>query len=110
MNQIFKSIKRVNMYNQYIKYRIPITLKSDIYLIKWLPNSESKFHGHRGKKCNFVLIKGYFLEEIRKKNKNSVETKQIIYPFTKYSINDNIGIHKMINNENKIKWSIHYYY
>lgn len=106
MYQIFKSI---NVYNQYIKYKLP-SYKSSIYLIKWLPNSESRFHGHKGKNCDFMLIRGYYLDEIRKKNKNSVETKQMINLFTKYSINDEIGIHKMINNENKIKWSIHRYY
>ena len=38
MDRLFKSI---NMYNQYIKFRIP-SLKSDIYLIKWLPHSKTK--------------------------------------------------------------------
>lgn len=104
MNKIFKSI---NVHNQYIKYKIPF---NNLYLIKWPPNSETRFHGHKGKQCDFILIYGYFLEEIRKNNKQSVEIKHIINPFQKYSINDNIGIHKMINNENKIKWSLHRYY
>ena len=104
MNKIFKS---VNVHNQYIKYKIPF---NNLYIIKWLPNSETRFHGHKSKQCEFILIYGLFLEEIRKKNKLSAEKTQIIYPFKKYSINDNIGIHKMINNENKIKWSLHRYY
>ena len=106
MNKIFKS---VNMYNQYIKYRLP-SLKSELYLIKWLPESATIFHGHQGKQCDFMLLGGSHLIEKRRINGNPVETGQIIYPFKKYSINDTIGIHRIINNENKMKWSLHRYY
>ena len=105
MNKIFKS---VNVYNQYIKYKLP-SLKSNLYLIKWLPESATCFHGHQGKQCDFMLLWGYYLIEKRRTHR-LVETGQIIYPFKKYSINDKIGIHRMINNENKIKWSLHRYY
>jgi hypothetical protein len=105
MEYLFKS---VTMYNQYIKFRIPC-LSSEIYLIKWLPNSETIYHGHKGKQCNFVLLKGNELYEKRKTNANANESLTILKPFHIYSINDTIGIHKIINNDNKIKWSLHRY-
>jgi len=106
MNKLFRSI---NVNNQYIKYRLP-SLRSEIYLIKWFPKSETEYHDHRGKQCNFVLIKGNQLNEIRKKNDTIIGIHRTIYPFKIYSINDTIGIHKMINTSKKIKWSIHRYY
>ena len=106
MNQIFRSI---NVNNQYIKYSLP-SLKSEIYLIKWFPNSETEYHDHKGKQCDFMLIKGNQLNEIRKKNKGKCGIHRNIYPFKKYSINDTIGIHKIINTDPIIKWSIHRYY
>ena len=106
MSNIFKFGTQIN--NYYIKYKIP-SLNSEIYLIKWLPNIKSDFHGHNGKDCNFILLWGSYLFEERCKNKLSVISCQKIKPFKKYHINDKIGIHRLINTENKIKWSIHRY-
>ena len=68
MNQLFKS---VNMYNQYIKYKIP-SLYSEIYLIKWFPNSKTKIHNHRGKNCNFITLNGSLSEKRYLKNNKIV--------------------------------------
>lgn len=94
--------------NNYIRYRLP-SFKSEIYIIKWLPYSETDFHGHKGKECKYMLLKGSQLFEERCKNKLSVITCHKIKPFKVYHINDKIGIHKMINSENINKWSIHKY-
>ena len=104
-NRVFKE----NIKNQYTKYRLP-SFKNEYYLIKWYPNIQTEFHGHNGKNCNFTLLWGSYLFEERCKNKNSEITFHKIIPLKIYNINDKIGIHKIINSENKIKWSFHKYY
>ena len=107
-SKFIKFIQPINVNNQYIKYRLP-SLKSDIYLIKWLPRKSTEYHGHYGKICDFILFKGKNLKEFRK-NKHSEVTLQNIEPFKKYTINDLVGTHKIMNIHNTIKWSLHRYY
>ena len=101
-----KLIKIININNQYIKYKIPFT-KSESYLIKWLPNTKTKFHDHKGKQCDFYIL-GFYLEEIRK-SKNFTK-HHTLGPLQKFSINDKIGQHKIINSHDRIVWSLHNYY
>ena len=111
MSNIFKlsNIKfKERVKDVYIKYRFP-SLKNKYYLIKWLPNIETDFHGHNGEECSYMLLKGSHLFEERYKDNLSSITYNKIKPFKIYHINDKIGLHKMINSENKIKWSIHKY-
>lgn len=110
MSNIFKyfNIKlKQEIKNTYVKYRLP-SFKNEYYLIKWLPNVETDFHGHSGKECKYILLKGSYLFEERYNNLLEI-SYQKIKPFKIYHINDKIGIHKMINSENKYKWSIHRY-
>lgn len=112
MSNIFKltNIKfKEQIKNHYIKYRLPL-LNKEYYLIKWLPNVETDYHGHKGKECKFILLKGSYLFEERLNNNSFVKSYEKIKPFKVYHINDKIGIHKIINSENKIKWSFHKYY
>ena len=104
MNRIFKSI---NMYNQYIKYKIPY-FPSNLYLIKWLPHSKTKIHNHRGKDCNFILLKGSLIETRYFEN-NTTEIN-ILQPLQINHINDEIGKHQIENNNTTIQWSLHKYY
>ena len=103
MNRLFKSI---TINNQYIKFIIP-SLKSEIYLIKWFPNSITDIHGHNGKNCNFLLIKGS-LSETRYLKNNKIEINEI-KPFQRNFINDDIGEHEIKNKDNIVKWSLHRY-
>ena len=102
-------LKIINVDNQYIKYKIP-SFRSEIYLIKWLPYSNTNFHSHNGKQCNYMLIKGNYLNEIRWKGDTSIKTFYKIKPLKIYSINDKCGLHRMSNTHNKVKWSLHKYY
>lgn len=101
-----KIIKIININNQYIKYKIPF-IKSESYLIKWLPNSETKFHGHNGKQCEFYIL-GFYLKEIRKSKNFTIN--HTLGPLQKFTINDKIGKHKMINPHDRVIWSYHKYY
>ena len=104
MNRIFKSI---NMYNQYIKFIIPYFSSSNLYLIKWLPHSKTGIHNHNDKNCAFIMLKGS-LTEIRYLKNNTTETN-IIQSLQINYINDEIGKHELINNDNTIQWSLHRY-
>ena len=46
--------------NSYLKYKLPIP---NIYLIKWLPFSRTKIHGHNNKKCNFMILNDTLFEK-----------------------------------------------
>jgi len=108
MNRIFKS---TNVKNQYIKYRIPY-FKSEIYIIKWFPNAITEKHNHKGKKCDYIPLKGNLFEKrfIKYSPFKEMEKEYKLKPFRKYSINDTIGEHIMINYDNCVKWSLHHYY
>ena len=67
---IFKP-KTIN--NCYIKFQLP-SIKSKIYLIKWLPNVQTDFHGHNGKNCDFILLKGSYLFEERLNNNSFIKS------------------------------------
>ena len=99
-------MKPVNIKNQYVKYRVP-SFKSENYLIKWFPKVETDFHDHNGKQCDFYIL-GFYLEEIRK-SKNFTKN-HTLGPLQKFSINDKIGKHKVINPHDRVVWSYHKYY
>ncbi len=105
MNRLLNT---VNVGDQYIKYRFPF-IKNNIYLIKWLPNSRTILHGHNGEQCDFLFLNGGMIEYISK-NKKSPIKERYIQKYKIYSINDKIGLHKIVNTDNKTKWSIHNYY
>ena len=98
-------IKKFNINNQYIKYKLPFTKST--YLIKWFPKSKSNIHSHNGKECDFVPLWGDLLE-VRYKNRigKSKKIKQLHLSH----INDSKGKHQVFNNDNYKKWSIHRYY
>jgi len=111
MEYLFKS---VNMYNQYIKYKIPLSslssLSSEIYLIKWLPNSKTIIHNHNGKQCSFISLNSLHESIYSTSNQHDISNSRKIKPFHIYTINDNIGYHRIFNYDDKIKWSLHRYY
>ena len=98
-----------NIDNQYIKYRIPFT-KSESYLIKWLPKSQTKIHNHRGKNCDFITFHKLYECTYSSLKIDDLLNSREIKPFNIYHINDKIGYHQIFNFDNKIKWSIHRYY
>ena len=103
-------LKAINVKNQYIKYRLP-SLKSEIYLIRWFPNSITEKHNHKGKNCDYMPIKGVLYEKrFIRLSYGTLEKEYKLKPFRKYLINDTIGEHIMINHDNYVKWSLHRYY
>ena len=106
---MFKMLKRYNINNQYIKFKLP--LLKEAYLIQWNPNSETNIHDHDGKQCDFMVLNGSLFECIySEKQILSLKRYRILKPYQKYSINDSIGYHQVFNLEDKKKWSLHRYY
>ena len=89
----------MNVQNQYIKYKLPF-FQSEIYLIKWFPYAITKRHGHDGKECNYIPLKGNLFERRFMKNHKQLEKENQLKKFRKYSINDSIGEHMIINHDN----------
>lgn len=98
-------IKKVNINNQYIKYKVPFTTST--YLIKWFPKSQSNIHSHKGKECDFVPLWGDLLEV---RYKNQIGKSRTIKQLHLSHINDKKGKHQVFNHDNYNKWSIHRYY
>ena len=88
----------------YLKYTLPI---QNYYLIKWFPFSRTNIHGHDGKQCDYMILNGTMSE--KRYGINANVTENVLQPFIKYSINDEIGAHSMHNTDDKVKWSIHRY-
>ena len=99
-------IHPVKIKDQYIKYRLPF-FQSEVYFIRWFPNAVTEKHNHNGKQCDFIPLKGCLYE--KRYIKRSTREYQL-KPFRKYSINDSIGEHQIINYDNSVKWSLHKYY
>ena len=106
---MLRFIKRYNINNQYIKFKIP--LLKEAYLIQWNPKSETIIHAHDGKQCDFMVLSGSLFECIYSGNQGgSLKHTRILTPYQKYSINDPIGSHQVFNFEAKKNWSLHRYY
>ena len=102
-------LKRYNINNQYIKFKLP--LLKDSYLIQWNPKSKTEIHGHYGKQCDFMVISGSLFECIYSETEiRSLKTTRTLIPYKKYSITDSVGYHQVFNFDDKKKWSIHRYY
>lgn len=101
---IYSRVYYKNSY--YSKIKIP-SIFSKKYLIIWKPKHETKYHDHNNMKCEFVLLHGLLNQSIIFNNK-----EKKIYKLNKYEINyidDNIGKHKIIN-DNNYSITYHKYY
>jgi len=97
------------MNSAYKKFKIPFI---PLYLIRWKPNITSCIHGHKGKECNYLVLKGALKETIYKhshgKGYYAVKT-HIVNKNQSSHINDIIGEHAVKNITDEDAWSLHYY-
>ena len=80
----------------------------DMYVICWKSNQGSKFHDHAENGCILKVLEGDLLE-IRKiqESKNEVEMSYIVGDIS--YMNNNIGVHKIINITDKQTVTLHIY-
>ena len=92
----------------YTKYSIGI---SNLSFIKWSPNSMTTIHNHDGKDCSFIILNDT-LHECRYTDKyiGSLYNSKTLNPYIINTIKDKDGYHQMFNFDNKIKYSLHWYY
>jgi hypothetical protein len=99
-------LKSVKVGQAYTKYTIPL---SNLFLIRWHPKAVTENHGHDGKQCDFIVLKGVLHECRHLKGRVARYRWQALHPLKMNSINDNEGTHQIFNFDDKEKWSIHRY-
>ena len=91
------------------KFKFPFT---NIYLIKWLPNTIGPIHNHGGRDCNIFVLKGKLRENIYQQipdNGYYMVDMKILQEYQSSYINDTIGKHSIHNLKDSNSWSLHYY-
>ena len=91
----------------YYKYKIPFPI-IDIFFIYWKPYAISKIHNHSKNGCCMFILKGNIKEEIFNKDLALISMKKY-NTFNLSYINDNIGYHRIKNN-NQDTFSLHIYH
>jgi hypothetical protein len=92
---------------KYFKYNLPIPF-IDIFLIKWNPKCITKIHNHSKSGCYMFILYGNIKEEIFTK-KLSLKNVKYYSTFDKSYINDDIGYHRILN-DNNYSYSLHIYH
>ncbi len=92
----------------YTKYTLSL---SNMSIIKWEPKCSTIIHNHDGKDCEFIILNGS-LHEARytEKYQGSLYSSKCIEPLTLTRIKDSEGYHQMFNFDNRVKYSLHWYY
>ena len=94
MNSILKNVMKYSknkVYHNgsyYSKIRLPFK-KNEKYLMLWEPNHMTNIHGHDGKNCVFMKVRGDFNEKVYR---NGLLIEQNYYDLFLHmgEINDNI--------------------
>lgn len=108
---IFKRFNPIQGVNKgpYTKYTL--SSPSNISLIRWEPNCNTGIHNHEGKDCDFIILNGT-LHETRYRDKyiGALYSSKSIEPLTNTTIKDSDGYHQVFNFDNRVKYSLHWYY
>ena len=92
----------------YTKYNLSL---SNIALIKWEPVCSTEIHDHEGKDCDFIVLNGSLHEtRYHEKYLGSLYSSKLIEPLTKTTIKKSDGYHQVFNFDDRIKYSLHWYY
>lgn len=84
----------------------------EIYYIKWKNNAVSGIHAHPNEKCFFKILEGNlheyvypaYIEECNLFIKHFYNSGYVGY------IDDSIGVHNIVNNNNRDAYSLHLYF
>ena len=92
----------------YTKYKFSL---SNIALIRWNHLVVQKIIIMKGKDCDFIVLNGS-LHEARYKDKyiGALYSSKCIEPLTNTTIKDSDGYHQVFNFDNRVKYSLHWYY
>ena len=79
----------------------------EMFIVCWNPFQETKIHNHSDKGCILRILEGSIKEKLYDENFNIIEHYSLEKNYIRY-IDDNLGIHKMINGNEKCI-SLHIY-
>ena len=79
----------------------------EAFVVCWLPGQETKIHNHSDNGCILKILQGNIDEIIYNNNLEVLKNNTLIKNDIQY-IDNSIGIHKMINNDEKTV-SLHIY-
>tara|TARA_Y100000590_G_scaffold278643_1_gene312835 strand:+ start:3913 stop:4392 length:480 start_codon:yes stop_codon:yes gene_type:complete len=95
--------------NQYIKIKVVESDWFECFLIVWKKNAVSKIHDHSENGCLYKVISGCLREEqFSNINLNKLSEKDLDEGCINY-IDNQIGYHRMSNQNSDISVSIHFY-
>ena len=96
--------------NEYIKRLVYNNNEYEIFVVSWMPFKKSTIHDHSENGCLYKVLEGNLDEERYSFDKSFklLETKKQKEKDINYIDND-ICLHRMINNTNKIVYSLHIY-
>ena len=94
-----------NGYNRNLVYKCN---NYEIYIISWAKDSASPIHNHPKGGCLMKILEGSLKENIYNNNINLKKQNYLEKNIVKY-IDDNIGYHKILNENNYYTYSIHVY-
>ena len=120
INNLSKSTNILKQYNSYdwkkyvefcnINYKKNLFYRNkdfEMFIVCWNPFQETKIHNHSNKGCILKILEGNMNEKIYDKNFNLLHENKLEKNNIRY-IDDNLGIHKMINGSEKCI-SLHIY-
>ena len=83
-----------------------------LYYIKWNSNSVSGIHGHPHQKCFFKILEGSLQEYVYPTYIDScnLHSKHTYTPGYVSFIDDTIGFHNIMNNNERDAYSLHLYF
>jgi hypothetical protein len=80
-----------------------------MYLVQWEKNIETAIHGHRENGCIFKVLKGSIAENIYSSEDLRFLKRYHHFPGSIKYIDNKIGYHKIINDNNHLSYSLHIY-
>jgi hypothetical protein len=118
-----------NNYNEYGYHKTRIytnnlientNININCNIITWCPGAETNFHGHENMGCIMMPLRGYLKQDLvpsevydsllLPKGNNDIYKTSLIYPGETSYIDDEIGYHKITNENDRVCASLHIYY
>ena len=97
-----------------------VNININCNIITWCPGAETNYHGHENMGCIMMPLRGYLKQDLipseiynsllLPKGNNNIYKTNLIYPSETSYIDDDIGYHKITNENDRVCVSLHIYY